>query len=291
MSGTVFLHIGAGKTGTSSLQRFLKHFQTEIEAQGFYFVKTGLDLETVAHHQLALSFGFTRKDDDRFCEDTSLSLTAEVENIDDTKIIISSENFHSHVTHTKLRNLHKAFKGKQVKVILYARRQDEWVDSAFRQLCEGGNTHSINEIVEKVKYNRLIDYHWQVRVWEQHFGLGNVVLRLYPNKSAEFDVIDDFAQVLGLNARSMLERFNDRHNPSLSPAEAEIFRIVNCVSSKKREVCMAILTILREDETVDPSKFHFISEQTRVELMGYYERGNALLAQEYFQREDGKLFD
>ena len=146
---SIYLHIGVGKTGTSSLQHFLAQFKNEVERQGFHILKTGCDPHIAAHHQLALSFGFSKKNNEEFSEEVYQALKREIQSVKLKNIIISSETFHSHVSKTKLQNLRRAMLDQQVKIILYVRRQDEWIDSAFRQFSEMDNIYSVEQIIEK----------------------------------------------------------------------------------------------------------------------------------------------
>lgn len=288
---SIYLHIGVGKTGTSSLQRFLLHFNNEVEAQGFHILKTGCDPQMAAHHLLALSFGFSKKNNDEFSEEVYRALREEILLAGQKNIIISSENFHSHVTETKLQNLRRTMVDQQVKIILYVRRQDEWIDSAYRQFSEMDNIHTVEQIIEKAIKNRAIDYEWQVDKWESCFGEGSIILRVYQSGQLKRDTVHDFAQIIGLELTAEMKQFDLQSNPSISAAQAEILRIVNCVSANKKNTRDAVLQVLRADTSIDDSKYHYMSDRTREGLLSYYAEGNAKLAKKYFGRADGCLFD
>ena len=232
---------------------------------------------------------FPKKDNDDYSIDVSNSLKQEVESEGDKKILISSETFHSHVTDKKLANLKQAFAGVAVKVILYVRRQDEWIDSAYRQFSQMDNVYPVEQIIEKAIKNRAIDYKWQVEIWEKYFGPGNVIPRVYESGQLKRDTVRDFAELIGLKMNAEMSRFDSASNPSITPAEAEILRILNCVSAdtKTRD---AVLDAFRADTGIDHSRYHYMSDHTREQLLSFYAQGNADLAKKYFARPDGRLF-
>lgn len=287
---SVILHIGVGKTGTTSLQHFLKIFQNKLSYQDFYLLKTGVAKESIAHHDLATSFGFGHI---KPVDVTTIKekVISELSSVKDKKIIISSENFHSRVSAEKLENLSGCFAGHDVKIVMYMRRQDQWIDSAFRQFVQAGNQRPIDKIAEHIINTKAVDYRWQIDIWGSVFGYENVIPRVYEKAYLQGgDTVSDFSSIIGLELDSEMHLTRFNANPSLSPLEAEMCRLINVVSKQKEVGRKELLEVLRCDPTIEHEQYHFMSKDQRKKIMNAFSEGNADVAQRFFKESDGVLF-
>jgi dTDP-4-amino-4,6-dideoxygalactose transaminase len=104
------------------------------------------------------------------------------------------------------------------------------------------------------------------------------------------DTVSDFSSIVGLELDTEMQMTRFNANPSLSPLEAEMCRLINIVSKQKEVSRNAILDLLRNDQTIEHDQYHFMDEAQRVYIMEFFEEGNAAVAQRFFQKSECGLF-
>ena len=118
-----------------------------------------------------------------------------------------------------------------------------------------------------------------------------MILRVYQSGQQKRNTVHEIAQIIGLELTGEMKQFDLQSNPSITPAQAEILRIINCVSANKNDTREAVLQVLRADTSIDDSQYHYMSDRTRADLLSFYAKGNAALAKKYFGHLNGDLFD
>lgn len=182
MKKTLYLHIGLPKTGTTSIQTYLRRNETALFARGYVY--PGLELGDVlgasVHHSAFLN--------------VMVGANAEpVSNVDlaDQKLALASafewfrsqKNIHSmilsHETlsmmldrwdHSYLQSLSESF---HICFILYSRFTDEWIESLYHQNIWGRiqpkkEIHSLKPIreIEKSRTVRFMNQHSAIAITE-----------------------------------------------------------------------------------------------------------------------------
>lgn len=209
---TLYLHIGLNKTGTSSIQKFFNNNHQVLESLGVLYPRTGL--HDSAH------YGFSKK----LIGLPSAANVSLADGIQDVireaatkkqNVVISSEYLFL-ATYEQIFEIKQFLDktGVDIRIVIYLRRHDYWVDSLFNQAVKTapGNQVWDLDIREyfiyllgaaefEIRYPKIIDK------WADVFGQGNVLVR--PFEKSQFyngDLIWDFCRLIGLELPAELEK-------------------------------------------------------------------------------------
>ena len=228
------LHIGVGKTGTSTIQSFLRLNPRPLAAQG---VDYPAFLSRGQGRHLPLS-AYVAEDADRtrsriqlriseeglpaFRAGLERDLQAHVDELAEKGLntcILSDEGLSGldqKACLVRLKTLLEAV-FESIEIILYLRRQDQLFVSRRSQRLKEGRMN-----LKALRKRRFFDFEPILDRWADVFGEDRVKPRLY--ERGEFpdgDILPDFLAACGLEMTGEFERPGWR-NPSLSP-RAEIF--------------------------------------------------------------------
>lgn len=123
MAGTVWLHIGTPKSGTSSLQKHLLDSRAALQEQGLTYVTPG---SFTSCNDLAIAHN--RKRDDLAA--IAADLNGQIARADSA--LLSSEMFYGLPPSAVAQHL-PVLQGREVKVLVYLRRQDRYIEAAYLQ--------------------------------------------------------------------------------------------------------------------------------------------------------------
>lgn len=185
------IHIGLQKTGTTFLQRALRDNREDLAARGLHQLDPGAGLGIdggAAHHFLAHALlgrrlrhtpdaGFDR------LEAHVAALRAALAEASGTAVI-SSEDF-SRFRRVHVERLRALFPdpapdvaaGQPVRILVYLRRQDLWLDALYGQMQKVGNQQPLADFIEQNR-SRL-DYKAFLAPWIRVFGPEALILRVY----------------------------------------------------------------------------------------------------------------
>jgi len=177
----LIFHIGAGKTGTSSIQKTLGNNHQELKKQGIHYL--GLMLENAFTQKYPwqkasaseVFHSLTKEETYQQASEILFDTLDQANNHNIHTLIWSNESFFGR--HIKLQDLLIALqaKGIELKIVTYVRRHDSWIRSAYVQwgishktyngtikpFQEWSKTHKANfysslSILNKVFHNQLI---------------------------------------------------------------------------------------------------------------------------------------
>jgi len=249
MKKKIYLHIGTFKTGTSSIQQYLKIHSGWLESQGYFVPQSGL----VGHHDLPLSLikEFTQfrapwPAFDGTWEDIWGNVISQIERTSCSKIIISSENFcdivneHARVNSNKIADvLTQYFKPYDVVVIAYIRKLNSYVQSMYREAVKVGQlTRSMDEILKSYLAHKSIHIHPSIYLdfYSKIFGKKNIAVKLYSTDLfEEGDVVMDFLSLIGVTANGRPSTNKEQANVSLSANATQLKRIFNIFGAQGYE--------------------------------------------------------
>jgi len=244
----VYLHIGMAKTGTTAIQRFLyENHSVLLEKQGCLYPDHSLGWYQHVPLVKAIVMPvfpqaiFNKAIPDIEVGDWLDGLTRQYDSINCHKIIVSSEflwaspamqthlQYHGDTEENfalieeviaKVKETFSSY--SEVKIVVYLRRQDTWLESFFNQQIKAGAVIPSEEAVLKVK-NYLL-YAKNLKIWGKYFGSDNVIVKFYEQVP---DIVQHFCETAGLVIADLNTRRSDDSevvNPSLSPRAIKIMR-------------------------------------------------------------------
>lgn len=176
----VLLHIGATKTGTSSLQRFLAGNATRLAAQGVLYPQAGRQAGgQTAHHNLCYQMQTGRVATGAFKSELGQWSDA-LDELDGSSArtgVISSEAFMNCKRH-QVPLFRDVLRGRSVTLIAYVRRQDRWLESAWNQQARFGRASlDFWDFYQRVAKRGRGDYAGMLEPWAEYFGQEAVSVR------------------------------------------------------------------------------------------------------------------
>ena len=300
------IHIGTEKTGSTSIQRFLRANRGVLRQHGL------LTSSRLGHRsQVALAvaslpdkpttrlhrrLGLLRPDDvDTYRASRRRALAREVRGAEGT-LLLSCEQLS-----TLPRNEHDVGRlvswlgdlVDDVGIVVYLRRQDSFLVSLYSQSLKLGGTASLSVPSEaEAGAGSKYDYWALVSRWAAVVGAENVHVRVFePAALVRADVVRDYMHIIELEDDPAL-KLPERSNPSLDAEGAEFLRLLNQhvpaktagPDARRGDVSPAVTMASHTGPalSLDPDDARaFVSR---------FEQGNAAVAEHYLGRPGGPLF-
>ena len=230
---TVFLHVGAPKTGTSFVQDLLFHNRDALAEQGILYPADRFDAHFLAALDLMdLDWGGLEKEAvgawDR--------LAAQVRGWDGSVII--SHEILARASRAQVRRALDSFGEAEVHVVLSARdlvRQipAEWQENVKHRRAIGYGDF-LERVTDPARAGRLASWFWGVQEipdilhrWGSTLPVDRVHVVTVPKPGAPRDLLwERFAGLFGIDPLEV-ERGETRANPSLGVPESALLRRVN----------------------------------------------------------------
>jgi SAM-dependent methyltransferase len=286
----ILLHIGWHKTGSTAIQQFLHANRAAIlERTGTLYPRAGI--HTVAHHLAAWSLhepldnpwareiGFNGTPEQVFGE-----IFEEARQAGARAIILSSEVFCS-ISRYRISRLAEMLAGHEVRVVAYLRRQDEYVESAYKQAVRGHMrlAKPFGHFADLQLERGRLDYEAHFGEWERQFPGVAVTLRPYDRERfPERNIVLDFMRLAGIPAAGDWVQSTSDINPSLSAQSARALAWINAnvpLKPAEHEKAVAALRALEGEE--DRAGDGLFGRARRAALMRAVNDGNERLFRRY----------
>lgn len=209
MKKKLIVHIGAGKTGSSAIQKFLSLNCSVLAEHGVLIPGCKLDLESECLGEQIWFFqnGIGNND---FADSVQRRLSRLHKHMCEHELhtlVVSAENL---INPQEFEKLFLGLEGMfDITIVCYIRRQDDYMISAWQQWYLKAYD-SFDDY--RLKLGHRIDWHAALHPWKEKFGKDNVKVSVYEKESlVNGNVIDDFTQLLGLEITGMqpvVERIN-----------------------------------------------------------------------------------
>lgn len=305
---TLYLHIGTPKTGTTAIQTFCWDNREVLAKNGYCYPMFDFPFRTIQPYRnghFLVSRLYDRNKERRYGEEEQivnegmqqvLSLFQKYD-----KVILSDEGIwnRGHLADTNCWQRLKEHIMSQdiaVKVIVYLRRQDDFLFSWWNQQVKEGIRHASvmdwKTVVEKLPYIQL-DYCNILKQIAEYIGKENITVRVYDRKAfLGGSIYSDFLDAVQLNYTEEYQVMPKLQNPSLTKTDIEMKRILNTLPGLDKrgyEFFRKVLTDMSSEAMPETSKKGMFSEEESEQFLSSYKEGNAWIAEEYM---DGKeLFD
>jgi hypothetical protein len=234
----VVLHAGTGKTGTSTVQRFLRDNRARLAELGVLFPQSAgaarhvkLNLFMRTEEELADSPQWHRrkqKDPDRFRRRFRRELFAEIEEAGLPRVLFTDEEIFK-ASDAALRRLRRITGplAANLREVVYLRRQDDHLVSRYQEGVKIGWVKRLDEWALE-DFSGLYDYAANLARHRRLLGADELVVHRFDRSFfPEGSLLQDFLDAAGIDARaSDLDQVEDR-NKSLDAESVEFLRLLN----------------------------------------------------------------
>lgn len=289
---TLYIHIGANKTGSTALQFFLESNRKALSEQGILYPTKGVFCS--AHYHISDKLGYGPK---LLQEQPDIidEIKNEINHSAEPKAIISSEYF---ILSKDPSNVRKAFSEYDVKIILYLRRHDLWFESLYNQAVKTALTPRWDKGIQSfITYQQThniqeFDYLKIIKAWCQVFGQENIIVR--PYEKSQFknqSIYDDFLACLGVESRSNYVVPDKNLNTSIPIAFLDIVDSLNrqqSIDNETKKKAINKISSLRPDKK--SNKSFNLSPAERIEIINSNQDAYRFIAKTYLSRENEILF-
>ena len=279
------LHVGMGKTDTTSIQSALQHSTASLAEQNTYYLGMWLDRVSPefagpqGHVKLA-------REDEKLLEAHAEAFVTALEELSKstgaTQFILSNESLCTSVV-PLLPFLNRLKSLCRLRTVAYARNPVDWLPSAYHQWMIRHKTNNGPLMDFPTAAHRLMGMYDSLPVWADTLG-ADFILRSFEKGT---NIVDDFAQTLGLNLTHVEARrlehsdlsesvlraiYNGMHKTSVHPmAFQEATNRINLAKTPKvADMIEQSLDFAQTDAIVAErtSLFEDIKERSGIDLLG-----------------------
>ena len=279
MVDEVWLHIGTPKSGTSSLQKHLLSQRETLSAKGVaYLTPKGKS----SANDLAVAINKNRND----LTEMAAELNAELNARSESQAVISSEMFYG-MSPSVLFDLLPALTEKPLKVVVYLRRQDRYIEAKYLQKAKNGRFRgSVFDFIEHFRGSGS-DFASEIAPWEA-VGSDTVVLPrvLERQRLVGGDVVADFYALMGLSAPEVTAEKDVNVSPGLHRVQLlQAAERAGLANPRKLQRALA-----QHYPQAPEDRAPVLTQSEKREFLSRYAEGNETLRQRYFP-EFATLFD
>ncbi len=277
---TLYIHIGAGKTGTTTIQDTCERncsvlrdiYELEYIKFGHKFSKNSTNREAEAILEVNQNLN---------------ELKNTIKNGESKKYLISSENFPGE-KEEEIEFIKKLLQDVcDVKIIVYLRRQDTLVYSWYTQMVKTGQySKTITGQINELYASDFLDYEKTLEPWSELFGHENIFVNVFPSKE---DLITNFFEK-NLDININLKELNIKQSSNIGLTPEQLILIKNILPNTEKEKHKHLI-----EEIIKPIHIDFnytnslISPSQQKELLDAFKYSNNNVAKKYLNRE--KLFE
>lgn len=297
---TLYIHIGTPKTATTAIQNFLTDNPSALKDRSFCYPKAtkkypGVSIRRNGHF---LS-GFVRGEKPNPEEEKKI-IRCGMERVNELfqsydNVVLSDESIW-HVSSYKRDFLWellaeiKAQYNFQIKIIVYLRRQDDYIMSLWNQMVKNaGETRTWEEYFSEKKNIKVLKYYEKLDTIAEYLGKENIIVRRFDRASfLNGSIFDDFLDAIGLVMSDDFVIKKSEPNQNLPGNLHEFQRMLNSIEmlSVQEKLMFSSLLQKMNSASKDSYKYSMMSKQEREEYLDKFREGNEKIAEEYIC--DGK---
>lgn len=298
------LHIGSGKTGTSSIQFFLHRNRGRLaELDTLYPRSPG----KTRHVRLGL---FVKSDDaflnslegrnqkaptpERFRSNFQRRLFKEIGEAGCGRLVLSDEALYGAPEDAlgRLRQLTDRIAGR-LRIVVYLRRQDDHMCSRYQEVVKTGETRRMADRLPRLDLSRTSNYHARLLRWRELLEPGELVVRPFERERfPEGSLLQDFVDAAGVPVRVDDLDQTRPVNESLDAEAVEFFRILNLVRVEEEGMKPGLIRnrpLAAKLARTATGPTLTLPEPVLDEFMEQWEDSNRAVAREFLD-EGGELF-
>lgn len=282
----LFIHIGTHKTGTTAIQRAFKADEKALQKEGLVRLRScdRIALPSLRTAELeAMTASLQQEAGRRSARPVRYLMTSEGFSGDpmtgyaDAPIVAS--------------RLRAATQGFDARIILFLRRQDDFLESWYTQRIHEGGSETFEEFLQLI---RLEEMSWLrlAEAYAAEFGRENLIVRryhkaFYPQPA---DLLVDFCRIVGVRQELIARSLGRVRNQGFSREAVELARSCNPHLDKARQKQLRQLLQTLSAKPVH-SRYAYFTEPQREQLLALHQTTNEEVARLYLQDgRNGPLF-
>ncbi|MGQ0486209.1 MAG: hypothetical protein ACT4SY_12760 [Hyphomicrobiales bacterium] len=290
MAPFIVLHIGANKTGSSAIQIFLKTNAAALRNHAVEVAPSDLTTGgkiTGEHVWFTQSLLADIQAGARIMEERMEALLAGLP--DGSRLIMSAENLANRTSgHLLFASLAKKF---QIRVVLYIRRQDEYLLSSWQQWNSKISDDFWAWVISAV--GQWGNWRACIEDWETVVPRDQITVRVFERDRLEGrDVIADFIGILGLSPHKDEFSFPAGDiNPGFAECVVDLVKGNELVFSGVHD--NGFYNLVREltgERFLKNPKESIVSLKQREAILQKYRSANSWVKDNYFPEHKGELF-
>lgn len=301
---TLYLHIGMARTGTTSIQNFCTLNESILNKNGYTYPLMPFEYPYANRVRNAhFLFGRVKNTDgtldfktqEQWRQEGFTLLYDAFKQYDN--VILSDEG----LWNCGIRDGHNVWHllreemlqhGFQTKIIVYLRRQDDYLTSWWGQRVKEGRyfqrTFTWEEMLEKMPVVQL-DYYQVLENISLHIGRENILVRRFGKEYfLNHSLYEDFLQAINLHYDDSYHIEEDKMNQGITANNIEIKRIINHIPDLSPKNNYAFRNMLIDNSNISSSNvmYNMFSEKEALAFFEKYRKSNHMVAKHYLGMED-----
>lgn len=271
------------KTGTTAIQNFLFQNYSSLKDNNLLYFSNNCATD------YRFASAFKKKTDFEYV----IQSLEEIKKVKEENIVLSCEVFleGDYIAGLLYKYLKEngIFEQFEVKIIIYIRRQDYWLESAYNQITKSFNREK-STFEEFILKKELESYQGRIFLWENAFGTSNMIVRQYFEDAGQDWLFDDFLSNFGIELSDNYTRPSDCHlNRSVDKSIIHSISVAkNCFASQTEidqfiGTCSTFGNINRDNK--------LIPLNIRKEIIEQHRTFNLEVAGRFFHREEPLFFE
>lgn len=285
-----YLHIGTGKTDTTSIQSFLSANRDALRSRGVYYPRNrGWRF---GHHELIQDQDNVRLPLEKQ-KKAWLRLIKEAARSGCEKVVVSSERLATLAQVEDIRQIRGILAGHRITVIYYIRRHDEFMPSSYNQMLRAGDIILTSEEYSE-QHNR--NYLEIINRWASVFGDESITVFPFEKKTLMPSLVHTFLRCIGEEMQAdYREQADKNRSPHADVLEAmvAVTRVAGCgvfdpadLMEFNEFITGAPCSLVRPK-----GPFRIYSPRQQYELVARNKETYEEIARRFLGREDGVLFE
>lgn len=294
----VVLHVGSGKTGTSSVQSFLKANRARLARKGVlypltpgrarhvqlgFYIKTEEELQHTVEWRRA-DLGTLAEFRARFRAD----LVEEIRDSGASRVIFSDEALYAARDDAlkRLRGLTDRV-AREVTVVVYLRRQDDHLVSRYQQSIKTGAIRRLDEFA-RLDHTGIYDYETRLARFRRLLRPDALVVRRFePARFGEGGLYQDFLTAAGVQVPAKRLKPVESQNESLDADSVEFLRLCNLYRVEEEGATPGVIdnrSLFRRLDASGPTLT--LADDVFAEFMAQWADANRAVAQASFGEDE-----
>ena len=281
----IYLHIGFHKTASSTIQHCMAMNRDELSRQGYLYPFSGI-VWKVAHHNIV----FQLRDDQRYSPEVGgiSDLVQEISESEASSVIVSSEDF-SFCDGAEIKEIYRILdKLGSVKIVVYIRRQDKWLQSRYAQITKSGYFRE-DFAASLAEGLDAANFYQRLEPWAEVVQPQNVIVRVLEKQQlVSGNVCIDFLDACGIQDVANI-KFPQDQNISPSIKTLNTVRYVsdilkeNRIFGEKIGVAANYIRKYADEHGWNEQRLMLVTPELFERIMSHLEADNRKLAQKYLQ--------